>query len=166
MIILETYCIRVVYRIVGFGDFPCRSVCCTLVVVVIGEDTCRFVERSINLGFLFGEVARVALFIPTGVGGVGIVLIILRSVAADKRPAAFEHIHRRGQYRACVPIIITQNGLQGLTIEEHKTHIRHFLCIERTQVKRREFFTVIEHPAHIRNFVSHEIFQTFYLRYI
>ena len=101
-----------------------------------------------------------------GVGGVGMVLIIRRSVAADKRPAAFEHIHRRGQYRACVPIIITQNGLQGLTIEEHKTHIRHFLCIERMQVKRREFFTVIEHPAHIRNFVSHEIFQTFYLRYI
>ena len=94
-----------------------------------------------------------------GVGGVGIVLIILRSVAADKRPAAFEHIRRRGQYRACAPVVVAKNGLQCRTAGEHITHIRHVVGVERTEVKRREFFATLEHTAHIRYLVGIEFTQ-------
>ena len=94
-----------------------------------------------------------------GVGVVGIVLIILRSVAADKRPAAFEYIRRRGQYRACAPVVVAKNGLQCRTAGEHITHIRHVVGVERTEVKRREFFATLEHTAHIRHLAGVELTQ-------
>ena len=89
-IVLETFGIRIVYRIVWFGSFSCCRTDETLGIVVIRQCSGRRIESGVEI-FLFGEVTRVALFIRTGVGSVGMVLVKRRSVAADKRRAAREH---------------------------------------------------------------------------
>ena len=139
VIVLETYCIRVVYRVIDFGAFSSSLVCFALVVVVIREHTGRLIECGIYLRpgdhCLCGEVTRVALFIRMGVSDAGMTRIILRSVAADQRPAAFEHIRRRGQYRALVPGITAVDRSQPHAHEEHVTHVGHLAGVERIEIQ-------------------------------
>ena len=121
---------------------------CALIVVIESQGLVVTFQHGIDL-ILCGEVTRVALFIRMGVSGVGMVLIIRRSVATDQRRAVVEHIRRPVQYSACAQILVANNGLQCSTAVEHLSHILHIGRIERTQIKRREFFTVVEHTVHI-----------------
>ena len=135
----ETYCIGVIERIVWLGDFACFLMYCTLVIVIIRQRSGSRIEDGIYLRLgdhcLFGEVTRVALFIRMGVSDAGMTRIILRSVAADQRPAAFEHIRRRGQYRALVPGITAVDRSQPHAHEEHVTHVGHLAGVERIEIQ-------------------------------
>ena len=113
--------------------------CCALGIVIICQRSGSRIEDGIYLRLgdhcLCGEVTRVALFIRMGVSDAGMTRIILRSVAADQRPAAFEHIRRRGQYRALVPGITAVDRCQPHAREEHVTHVGHLAGVERIEIQ-------------------------------
>ena len=92
---IETICNRVVNRVIDFGYCACTLMCCTLVVVVICENTCRLTECGIDFGFLLEEVTRVsATSVRMGVSDVDMLLVVCRTHTTDKRGAALEHIFR------------------------------------------------------------------------
>ena len=132
MIVLETYCIRIVHGVIHFRDTGMRQ---ALGIVIICQRSGSRIEDGIDF-IIGGEVSRVACAaIRMGVSDAGMTRIILRSVAADQRPAAFEHIRRRGQYRALVPGITAVDRCQPHAREEHVTHVGHLDGVERIEIQ-------------------------------
>ena len=108
-------------------------------LAVVVERQRRVRRRENSIGFFIGKVARIACAaVEVGVGGIDMIGIIGRALAAHQTGAVKEHISRV-RHGSSAPTTAHTDVVQIIAVCEHLCHVGHPGRVETAQVKACQF---------------------------